>query len=93
METRIGSHLSKCRIGVEAESFDTLKQMLVRGAGAAFIPKCLIAKELESGALAQIQVGNSHLPISFSFVTKKTIHPSLSVQRFQAALLKKFKRV
>ena len=91
VETRFGSYISKSHISVETESFDTLKQMLIRGAGATFIPRYLIANELKSGALTTIQVGKSKLPITFSFVTKKSSQMSLSAQKLRTALFNNFK--
>lgn len=90
VEARFGSYLSKSRVSVETESFDTIKQMLIRNAGATFIPKYLIAKEVERGELACISVGNVRLPITFAFVTKRKSDSSLATQKFGNALFKAF---
>jgi DNA-binding transcriptional LysR family regulator len=71
IERRFGKHLSKTRIVAESESFDTLKQMLVQGAGATFIPQYLIRDELRKGLITEIEINKVKLPIIFSFVTKR----------------------
>ena len=84
VETKFGAYLAKSRISVETESFDTLKQMLLRGVGATFIPKYLIEKELKEGKLVEIKVGNATLPLSFSFITKKGTELSVTTSAFRA---------
>lgn len=82
VEAKFGTYLSQCRIPLETESFDTLKQMLLLGVGATFIPKYLIAKELKSGQLTEIHIGQSKLPIHFSVVTKKESDLSTAAKFF-----------
>jgi DNA-binding transcriptional LysR family regulator len=82
VEAKFGSHLAQCHIPIETESFDTLKQMLLLGVGATFIPKYLIAKELKSGELAEINVGQNKLPITFSIVSKKDADLSKATRCF-----------
>lgn len=88
VESKFGAHLNKCEISTETESFDTLKQMLLKGAGATFIPRYLIAKEIEAGVISTIQIGQTRLPITFSFVTKKNSLLSLSTQKFKDSIFK-----
>lgn len=90
VEAKFGSYLSKSRVVVETESFDTLKQMLLLGAGATFIPRYLIAKELQSGKLSEIQVGQTKLPITFSFITKMNADLPKRTQLFREEILEYF---
>lgn len=71
VEKRFGRELARCRAPVESESFDTLKQMLLRGVGLTWIPRYLIRRELARGELKEIAVGREPLPIVFKFVTKR----------------------
>lgn len=87
VEAKFGAHLAKARVVVETESFDTLKQMLVKGAGATFIPKYLVQKELQSGVLTEIKVGSTSLPIAFSIVTKRDAELSHAARLFRAAVV------
>ena len=91
VEQLFGSHLAKARVAVESESFDTLKQMLIQGAGATFIPKYLIHQELEEGILSEVFVGNIKIPIVFSFVTKKNAHLSQVTAAFRDHLMTRLK--
>lgn len=90
VETKFGTYLSKSRTVVETESFDTLKQMLLLGSGATFIPKYLIAKELQNGKLSTIQIGQTKLPIEFAFISKKNTELPKRTKRFKETLLKFF---
>ena len=92
VEAKYGSYLAKSRIAVETESFDTLKQMLLRGVGATFIPKYLIEKELQEGKLVEIKVGNVALPLSFSFITKKGAELSVTTSVFRDAVIDFFRK-
>ncbi len=91
VEQHFGSHLAKARVAAESESFDTLKQMLIHGAGATFIPKYLIQKELEEGILSEVSVGNTKIPIVFSLVTKKNAHLSQVTAALRNFLITRFK--
>lgn len=93
VEQHFGSHLAKARIAAESESFDTLKQMLIQGAGATFIPRYLIHKELEDGILTEVSVGNAKIPIVFSFVTKKNAHLSQVTTTLKNFLIARLKEV
>jgi DNA-binding transcriptional LysR family regulator len=90
IEEKFGTYLSKCHIPLETESFDTLKQMLLAGAGATFIPKYLIARELENGSLTEITLGQTKLPISFSFITKKGADLSAATKKFREKIFDSF---
>jgi DNA-binding transcriptional LysR family regulator len=90
VEAKFGSHLAKSRAVLETESFDTLKQMLLSGAGATFIPKYLIKNELKAGMLAEIAVKNTKLPITFSFVTKKHSDLSKATEVFRTKIFEHF---
>lgn len=92
VEAKFGAYLAKSRIAVETESFDTLKQMLLRGVGATFIPKYLIEKELRANELVEIKVGNITLPLSFCFITKKNSELSITTKAFHDAILNFYKR-
>lgn len=82
VEAKFGTHLAQCRIPLETESFDTLKQMLLLGLGATFIPKYLIEKELKNGELIEINIGQNKLPISFAIITKKEADLSTATKYF-----------
>lgn len=71
VERHYGSYLAKARIVLESTSFDTLKQMLLHGAGCTFIPRYLIAHELMEGKLVEVPVDGPALPIHFYFVTRR----------------------
>lgn len=90
VEARFGTHLSQCHIPLETESFDTLKQMLLLGVGATFIPKYLIAKELKTGDLVEINIGQNRLPICFSIVTKKESEISTAARYFIQTIVDSF---
>lgn len=87
VEAKFGAHLRKARIVLETESFDTLKQMLLRGAGATFIPRYLIKNELDKGLLKEIRVGHVSLPITFSMITKKSSDISHVTRAFSEIIL------
>lgn len=92
VEAKFGAHLAKSNVVLETESFDTLKQMLLRGVGATFIPRYLVEKELNSGQLVEIKVGNVALPLSFSLITKEKSSLSLATQFFRDTVLNHFKK-
>ena len=82
VEAKFGTHLAQCHVPLKTESFDTLKQMLLLGAGATFIPRYLIGKELKQGELVEINIGQNKLPISFAIITKKNADLSVSTKYF-----------
>ncbi len=90
VEAKFGTHLKKCHVPMETESFDTLKQMLLLGVGATFIPRYLIANELEKGLLTEIRINQVKLPISFFFVTKKDTELSAATKKFKDIVLSHF---
>jgi DNA-binding transcriptional LysR family regulator len=92
VEKNFGRYLADCRVVLETTSFDTIKQMLLQGAGGTFIPSYLIKDELKSGALKQIHVGNIKLPIEFSFVVKSKTKPSRGTLALQESLLAYFRK-
>lgn len=90
VEKYFGAHLSKTRIAAESESFDTLKQMLIAGAGATFIPQYLVKKELEQNILSEIEVGHHKIPIVFYLVTRKGADRSPAMKIFCESLTQNF---
>jgi len=90
VEQNYGKYLKKARIPVETVSFDTLKQSLLEGIGATFMPSYLIKKELENKRLTPISVGNKRLPITFSFVSKKDAPMSKATSEFRSSILSYF---
>lgn len=92
VERYFGSYLAKAAIPVEATSFDTLKQMLLLGAGGCFIPKYLIRNELDSGLLKEIKIGKQRLPIQFYFVSLGKESLSVAASAYREAIISYFKK-
>jgi len=92
VEAIYGKHLAKARIAVESVSFDTLKQMLLRDAGGAFMPRYLIRDELKEGRLKVIQIGKQRLPVQFSFVSLSDASLSVTTRSFRNELVEYFGR-
>ena len=83
VEEHYGRHLLKARVVLESTSFDTLKQMLLHGAGCTFIPKYLVASELKAGKLVEIPIEGPALPIQFYFITRRGSNLSRATKTFQ----------
>ncbi len=90
VEQRFGRHLAKTRVVAESENFETLKQMLIQGAGATFIPRYLIESELKKGLIKEIEIQKVNLPITFSFVTKRNAELSAATELIRRMLLNWF---
>ena len=62
--------LHDLRVVAKCENFETLKQLVLSGAGVSFLPAYMIASELKRGRLKEIVASGIEIPIQFSFVTR-----------------------
>lgn len=90
VETTFGKYLAQAPVPIESTSFDTLKQMLLQGAGGTFIPKYLIASEIEKGHVRVVKVGKQRLPVQFSFVSLSEESLSSTTRRFRDTIARSF---
>lgn len=90
VELLYGKFLAAARVPLECTSFDTLKQMLLRGTGGAFMPKYLIKNEIEQGLLKVIKIGKQRLPVRFSFVSLSDASLSITTRAFRDELFQHF---
>ncbi len=70
IEKQFGKYLSKANVVCESASFDTLKQMLLVGAGITFMPHYLVKNEIKEKKLKVIEIENIEIPVHFSFVSR-----------------------
>ncbi|MCM0607257.1 MAG: LysR family transcriptional regulator [Xanthomonadaceae bacterium] len=69
IEKSFGKYLAKSNVVFESTSFDTLKQMLLLGTGATFMPHYLIKNEIKEKKLKVIEIEGAELPVEFSFIS------------------------
>lgn len=86
VEKLYGRHLAKAHVVAESESFDTIRELLINGAGVTFIPKYLVEEELANGLLDEIDIQNIKLPITFSFISRNSTENTEATQAFSRHL-------
>ncbi len=92
IEKQFGKYLSKANIVCETASFDTLKQMLLVGAGITFMPHYLVQNEIKEKRLKVIEMENIEIPVEFSFVSRGTHASSAATIAMKNLLLDWFKK-
>ena len=76
------------RVAVVCENFESLKQLVIRGAGVSFLPAYMVKRELAAGVLREVPIGDTQLPVTFSFVTKRDATLSAATTLFKEAVLR-----
>lgn len=92
IERQLGKYLAKANIVCESTSFDTLKQMVLVGAGITFMPHYLVQNEIEEKKLKVIEVEDVEIPVEFSFVSRGDQSASAATIAMKNLLLDWFKK-
>lgn len=92
VEKQLGKYLAKANVVCESTSFDTLKQMILVGAGVTFMPHYLVQNEIKEKKLKIIEIEGIELPVEFSFVSRGDHSTSPATIALKKLLLDWFKR-
>jgi DNA-binding transcriptional LysR family regulator len=91
VEKKLGRYLAKTNVVLESTSFDTLKQMVLLGAGATFMPYYLVKNEIKQKLLKIIEIENINFSVTFSYVSLGSQLTNSGTTAFKETLLKYFK--
>ncbi|MCL6592550.1 MAG: LysR family transcriptional regulator [Alicyclobacillus sp.] len=80
---RSGVRDSDCTVRLRLQDLESIKQMVLRGLGIAFLPYAAVSSELASGQLCEFNFPDGlHPPLEFLLITREPPHSRPALQRF-----------
>ncbi|MCL6592503.1 MAG: LysR family transcriptional regulator [Alicyclobacillus sp.] len=81
--TRSGVHDNDCTVRLRLQDLESIKQMVLRGLGIAFLPYAAVRGELASGQLCEFNFPDGfHPPLEFLLITREPPQSRPALQRF-----------